>query len=324
MTLGHVFAWGPPSATAVEIAAGVANFLVLAMLYRAFIPADRMSARVRSHAKRRTELRKAFLAGPSAAAARRQKSVNSLRVLLDKLKLTRGEEVRKSIDLLARAGWRSPDALTVFQSLRLAAPVGLGLAVYLAAPELFHHLTPATHALAAMAGVVGGMMAPSVIVKNAGQKRQTKIQKSLPDALDLFVICAEAGLGLDATVTRVSREMGAGAPELADELGLTAIELGFLPDRRDALTNFSKRTDTPSIRALVNTLIQTERYGTPLAQALRVLANEFRTTRMMKAEEKAARLPATLTVPMIVFILPPLFVVLIGPAVIQVLATLHK
>jgi tight adherence protein C len=108
---------------------------------------------------------------------------------------------------------------------------------------------------------------------------------------------------------------------MADELGLTAIELGFLPDRRDALHNLARRVGTSDVRGLVNTLVQTEKYGTPLAQSLRVLATEFRDTRMMKAEEKAARLPATLTVPMIMFILPPLFVVLIGPAVLQVLAT---
>ena len=138
------------------------------------------------------------------------------------------------------------------------------------------------------------------------------------------MICADAGLSLDAAMTRVAREIGADAPEIADELGLTAIELGFLPDRRDALAGLAKRVDTPSIRGLVNTLTQTEKYGTPLSQALRVLAGEFRNLRLMKAEEKAARLPATLTVPMIVFILPPLFVILIGPAIIQVLAALPR
>ena len=110
-------------------------------------------------------------------------------------------------------------------------------------------------------------------------------------------------------------------PQKVSELGLTAVELGFLPDRREALLNLTRRVAAPQVRGLVNTLVQTEKYGTPLAQALRVLAAEFRDTRMMKAEEKAARLPATLTVPMIAFILPPLFVVLIGPAIVQVLTT---
>src|SRR6185369_8296148 len=153
------------------------------------------------------------------------------------------------------------------------------------------------------------------------KRRQKAIQKALPDGLDLLVICAEAGLSLDGALTRVAREIGQATPELADELGLTAIELGFLPNRTEALRNLQKRVELPSIRGVVNTLAQTERYGTPLASSLRVLTAEFRDQRMMKAEEKAGRLPATLTVPMILFILPTLFVILVGPAIIQVIHT---
>ena len=120
-------------------------------------------------------------------------------------------------------------------------------------------------------------------------------------------------------MTRVSRELGKSFPDIADEIGLTALELGLLPERRQALENLNRRTDLPGIRGVVNTLLQTEKYGTPLAQSLRVLSAEFRNERMMRAEEKAARLPATMTVPMIIFILPPLFVVLIGPAVVRVI-----
>ncbi|MEX2455194.1 MAG: type II secretion system F family protein, partial [Rhodospirillaceae bacterium] len=123
---------------------------------------------------------------------------------------------------------------------------------------------------------------------------------------------------LDGSLVRVSRELGPSFPYIWEELGLAAIELGLLPERRMALENLNRRTDLPGVRGLVNTLLQTEKYGTPLAQSLRVLSAEFRNERMMKAEEKAARLPATMTVPMIVFILPPLFVVLIGPAIVQV------
>ena len=121
---------------------------------------------------------------------------------------------------------------------------------------------------------------------------------------------------------RVANEIGGASSELAEELSLTSIELGFLPERRHALLNLNRRTNLPSIRGVVNTLMQTEKYGTPLSQSLRVLANEFRDQRLLKAEEKAARLPATLTVPMIVFILPVLFIVLIGPAVLKVMDTL--
>jgi tight adherence protein C len=148
------------------------------------------------------------------------------------------------------------------------------------------------------------------------------LSKALPDGLDLLVICAESGLSLDAALDRVANEIGAASPALGEELSLTSIELGFLPERRQALLNLNRRTNLPSIRGVVNTLLQTEKYGTPLSQSLRVLANEFRDQRLLKAEEKAARLPATLTVPMIMFILPVLFIVLIGPAIIKVMDTL--
>ena len=136
------------------------------------------------------------------------------------------------------------------------------------------------------------------------------------------MICAESGLSLDAALDRVANEIGGANAELAEELSLTSIELGFLPDRRQALLNLNRRTNLPAIRGVVNTLLQTEKYGTPLSQSLRVLANEFRDQRLLRAEEKAARLPATLTVPMILFILPVLFIVLVGPAIISVMDNL--
>ena len=313
---------GLPGEAFIEGLAAVANFAVVVILYRAFLPNDGMNARARAHAKRRRELRSQLLS--PARSASRAKSVVAVHGLLERLKLTRSEEGRKAAELLARAGWRSPDALTVFLGLRLGMPVGTGLFVYLWTPAVFHGLPPVVHGLAALAGVAAGAFGPTVLVHNTITTRGQKIQKGLPDTLDLFVICAEAGLSLEAALTRVAREIGPSCPELSDELGLTAIELGFLPNRRDALQNLARRVDTPSVRGLVNTLAQTEKYGTPLAQALRVLAGEFRNMRMMKAEEKAARLPAILTVPMIVFILPPLFVILLGPAIIQVLAALPK
>jgi len=304
---------------AIEAVVAVASFSAFYALYRGLFPDGSMNRRVRAHLKQLPD-------GGSeqdGAAARRQKSVGIVRTLLEYLKLTRGEEVRKSTELLVQAGWRNPDALTIFLGLRLCLPVGLGLLAYMLAPGVSHHISPLTRVCVSLGGIALGAYAPSMMVKNTIQNRQRKIQLGLADALDLFVICAEAGLGLEPAITRVAREIGASAPELADELGLTSIELGFLPNRGDALANLTRRVDTASIRSLVNTLIQTERYGTPLAQSLRVLAGEFRNMRMMKAEEKAARLPATLTVPMIVFILPPLFTVLIGPAIVQIITSLR-
>jgi tight adherence protein C len=163
-------------------------------------------------------------------------------------------------------------------------------------------------------------MLPSILISNAITKRQNEIIKKFPDALDLTVICIESGVSLEAAFTRVSEEMAADAPALSEEFAITTAELAFLSDRKQALDNFSERTAVGPIKSLVTALIQSEKYGTPLAAALRVVSQESRETRMAKAEEKAAALPAKLTVPMVVFFLPVLFMVLIGPTIIQVMA----
>ena len=163
------------------------------------------------------------------------------------------------------------------------------------------------------------------IIKNLVKKRAHQMELGLPDALDLLVICAEAGLSLDAALQRVSRELELTWPELSEEFGITAAELTYLPDRRQAFENLNARTNMASIRGVVNTLLQTAKFGTPLAQSLRILAAEFRDARLIRAEEKAARLPAMLTVPMILFILPTLFIVLLGPAGMTIADTFsHK
>ncbi len=159
---------------------------------------------------------------------------------------------------------------------------------------------------------------PDIWIKFRRKKRQSALEQSLPDALDLLVICAEAGLSLDAALKRVADEFSNAVPEISEELFLTAIELSFLPNRRQALLNLAERVDLSDFRGVVATLVQTEKYGTPLAQALRTLSAEFRDHRLLAAEEKAARLPAILTVPMILFILPALFIVLGGPAFLKV------
>jgi tight adherence protein C len=156
--------------------------------------------------------------------------------------------------------------------------------------------------------------AADIWLDNMVSKRVAAIRKGLPDALDLLVICAEAGLTVDAAFGRVSKELGRAYPEAGDEFALTAIELGFLTDRRSAFENLASRVPLDSVKGVVTTMIQTEKYGTPLASALRVLSAEFRHERMMRAEEKAARLPAIMTVPLILFILPVLFIVILGPA----------
>jgi tight adherence protein C len=235
------------------------------------------------------------------------------------------QQTDKLHDHLAQAGLRSRDAVIVFLFFKVAMPVLLAAVTFMLVYLLeVGDLSPGTRLLAVLGGAVFGFFVPELYVSNLVKKRQLALAKALPDGLDLLVICAESGLSLDAALDRVANEMGGASVALAEELSLTSIELGFLPERRQALINLNRRTNLPAIRGVVNTLVQTEKYGTPLSQSLRVLANEFRDQRLLKAEEKAARLPATLTVPMIVFILPVLFIVLVGPAVIDVMDVLGR
>jgi tight adherence protein C len=306
--------------TTIAILAGALVFISILALGNALVPHDPMASRLRSHQKRREQLRAGLLAR-NPLNERKSASVGLLKRLLDRLQLLSGEEARKTSDQLAQAGWRSRDALVIYLGVRLVLPFAGAIAAFFLLVGLMPQATGLNKLLGVlMAAIVLGFL-PIFGLKRAIKRRQTRLRRQLPDGLDLLVICAEAGLSLDASLTRVARELGLSCPDLADELGLTAVELGFLPNRRQALMNLVKRTDLPPIRGVVNTLVQTERYGTPLAHSLRVLSAEFREERMLKAEEKAAKLPATLTVPMILFILPTLFIVLIGPAIIQVMAT---
>ena len=308
--------------TMVAVLAGILVFISIVALGNAFVPHDPMASRLRSHQKRREQLRAGLLSG-NTVNDRKRASVGVLKRLLDRLKLLRGDEARKTTDQLAQAGWRSRDAIVIYFGLRLALPFAGAIAGFFVVMTFMPQPTGTNTLLGVLCGAVVLGFAPTFGLGRMIKRRQARLRRQLPDGLDLLVICAEAGLSLDASLTRVARELGLSAPDLADELGLTAVELGFLPNRRQALMNLTKRTELPAIRGVVNTLVQTERYGTPLAHSLRVLSSEFREERMLKAEEKAAKLPATLTVPMILFILPTLFIVLIGPAIIQVMATFH-
>jgi len=240
-----------------------------------------------------------------------------------RMRLLGGAKAKDAQIKLNRAGLRSRDAVPVYLFAKLAAPFALGgVAAVLTYGLDVWGLSPNGKLLASVGAVLAGFVAPDLYLKNMADKRRQKMSRALPDALDLLVICTEAGLNLDSALVRVSREIGANSADLAEELELTAVELGFLADRRQALQNLELRTGIPAVGALVSTLAQAEKYGTPLAQSLRVLAREMRDERLMKAEEKAARLPATLTVPMVVFILPSLFIVLIGPGILRTIDAL--
>jgi len=313
-----------PDILAVIAACGA--FITAIWVGNSLVERDTMSGRIKALEERR----KALHAGMRSSKRRKDRNpaVNSMgimRQVVSHLKLLRSQQADKINIKMIRAGWRSRDAMVIYFFAKLCLPIICGIAAIM----LFYVLgdakaTALNKAMKAIMLILAGSYAPDIIVRNVADRRKSQLRDGLPDALDLLVICAEAGLSMDSALGRVARELGPAYPVLAEELGLTAIELGFLPERSQALDNFALRVDLPGARALVGTLQQTEKYGTPLAQSLRVLSNEFRNERLMKAEEKAARLPAVLTLPMVLFILPPLFIVLLGPAILRTIDTLRK
>jgi len=297
----------------------VATFAVLVAIYAATTVRDPMAKRVKALNERREQLK----AGIVASTSKRRKSITNKNEMADKfrdvlssLKMLQEEQVLKTQAKLMQAGIRSKDLAFVVIFARLVLPIVIGGAAIILVYVVDYF--PTWGAFKKYGLVAGALIlaykAPDLWLKNKIDKRVKAIRKGLPDALDLLVICAEAGLTVDSSFGRVARELGKAYPELGDEFALTSIELGFLTDRRLAFENLAKRIDLDSIRGVVTTMIQTEKYGTPLASALRVLSAEFRHERMMRAEEKAARLPAIMTVPLILFILPVLFIVILGPA----------
>jgi tight adherence protein C len=256
----------------------------------------------------------------SEPRAWRQAALQMMRRSTQRVSIMKDRQLQDTRRLLVSAGHRGRDAIVVYTFFKLISPF-----VFLATTALYvYGLDPIgrgamVDAAAVMAGALFGSKLPDLVLRNARDKRLAAIRKALPDSLDMLVICAEAGLGTDAALKRVVAETGRRASILNEELSQTALELAFMPERRQALENLAARAPLPSIQAFVNTLIQAEKYGTPLARAFKVLSQEQRAERMMKAEEKAGRLPATMTVPMMLFILPALFVVLIGPAILDIL-----
>lgn len=220
---------------------------------------------------------------------------------------------------LMMAGYRGPQAEIAFLFFRLVMPIGLALAAlfYLFVLNVVDQ-PPLVRIGIVLAAAYLGIKAPELFLKNAIKKRQSVIRRTWPDALDLLLICVEAGMAVEAAFRRVGLEVGTQCVALAEELTLTTAELSYLAERRMAYENLAARTGLESVRSVTTALMQAERYGTPVGQALRVLAQESRDIRMNEAEKKAAALPPKLTVPMILFFLPVLFVVLLTPALIQV------
>ena len=304
---------------AASLLSAIATFAVLVAIYAAATARDPMAKRVKALNERREQLKAGIVASTSKRRrniTNRNEVADKVRGLLASFKMLQDEQVVAAQRKLMQAGIRSKDMAFVVIFARFVLPVVLGgfavVAVYYL--DWLEGYGPLQKYGAVAGTFVLAYKAPDLYLKNKIQKRSDAIRKGLPDALDLLVICAEAGLTVDAAFGRVARELGKAYPELGDEFALTSIELGFLTDRRQAFENFANRIDLEAVRGVVATMIQTEKYGTPLASALRVLSAEFRNERMMRAEEKAARLPAIMTVPLILFILPVLFIVILGPA----------
>ena len=306
--------------------AGTTALMVVLFIWDALVVRDPVGARLRSFARVREEMKSSITTTRQnrARGEIRKSGLTFMRLAVDKLKLMRGQQAERITAKLSRAGWRSSDAPTAYIFAKAFIPlVSIGGALLLFWFEHSLSLSPKLVYLLLGLSVIFGLFGTDLVVKNVGDKRIKKLTRALPDALDLMVICAEAGLSLEASIKRVGNEMTTVCQEMSDEFLLTAIELNFLPDRARALQNLARRTDLPKLRALVNSLVQSERFGTPLANSLRVLSAEFRDERMMIAEDKAAKLPAIMTVPMILFILPCLFMVIIGPVILHVLDTIH-
>ena len=225
----------------------------------------------------------------------------------------------KAKETLAKAGFRGAGAEYAFVAGRLIAPIGFALfaAIYIFVIAKWQQPLPMKIG-GVMAAVYLGVKAPEIYLRNAMQKRQKSIERAYPNALDLMLICAESGMSIELAVRKVSSEIGVESVEMAEEMTLLAAEMSYLQDRRTAFENLNARTGLESIRSLTTVLIQSERYGTPLGAALRVLGQESRDQRMNAAEKKAAALPPTLTVPMILFFLPGLFAAILTPAAIQI------
>jgi tight adherence protein C len=300
------------------IMAAAAVFAMLIAIRAALTIRDPMAKRVKALNERRAELKAGITVAPRRRGPIHQttRTTDWMRSLLGGLKVLQDQQLQQAQIKLAHAGIRTKDGAVAVIFGRLVLPIVIGgtcvTGIYVL--DWFQSWGGLKRYLFVATSLIVSYKAPDLYIDRRARNRTAAIRNALPDAVDLLVICAEAGLTVDAAFTRVAKELGQAHSELADEMTLTAIELGFLTDRRQAFENFASRIDLEWVRGLVTTLIQTERFGTPLAGALRTLAAEYRHARMMRAEEKAARLPAIMTVPLIVFILPTLFIVILGPA----------
>jgi tight adherence protein C len=308
----------------VMLLAAAATFATVLTVSMPLLSRDRMSQRMKVMATERDKMRAArmteFNRDGQQGGRLRQTPKGFMQQIVNKLNLRKAFDSEEVRDLLKMAGLRGQAPLVAYMFFRLVMPIIVTIValIYLFAIANLQHPPIAKFGMAIAAGYIGFYL-PNVFLKNLVQKRQASIIQSFPDALDMLLICVQAGMSIEAAFGKVSKEVSNQSLELAEEFSLTTAELSYLQDRRVAFENLGKRTGIAGIKAVATALIQAERYGTPVGQALRVMAKESRDARMSEAERKAAALPPKLTVPMIVFFLPVLFVVILGPAILQVM-----
>ncbi|MGA9657545.1 MAG: type II secretion system F family protein [Asticcacaulis sp.] len=291
-------------------------FFTIVTLGQSLTSGSQLEKRMKAVATRREELRRLSRqhVAKEGGGGLRHTDTSPYRALVEKLNLRKLLEDPKVVDNLAMAGYRGPKPVSTFYFFRLAMPFVFGLIAFF---EVFivgvGHFSMQIKLLITVAAFVAGYYAPNIYITNLANKRRTSIMQAFPDSLDLLLISVEAGMSIEMALQKVASEMGPSSIELAEELTLLVAELSYLPERRQAYDGLARRTNHPGIKAVCTAMVQAEKYGTPLGTALRVMAKENREMRLSAAEKKAAALPAQLTVPMIVFFLPVLFVVILGP-----------
>ena len=308
--------------TMVTLLVGLAAFGTVVTVAAPFFDGDKLKARTKAVTEERDRLRTQMKAQLGSSEARlREKQKRSLyHQIVDSLNLKSVFQGDAARDSLRQAGFRTEKHLITFLAMRVIAPIIIGIIVFVYTSTLFaDKVAPNMRVASSLIAMVVGFYIPKIGLSNLISRRQASIKKAWSDALDLLLICVESGMALEPSMQRVAREIGSQSVALAEEMSLTVAELSYLQDRRKALDNLGKRTGLETVRAVVTSLIQSERYGTPLGTALRVLAQENRDSRMSEAEKKAAALPPKLTVPMILFFLPVIFVIILGPSIIMVM-----
>ncbi|MFN3626517.1 type II secretion system F family protein [Parvibaculum sp.] len=308
----------------VMLLTAIAAFATIITLAASFISTDKLSSRMKYVSTEREAMRARAREALNQERTRlRHTPKGFVKEVVERFASGRMLENAEIREKLRQAGFRGPGPMYTFIFFRFVMPPILFLLTlfYLAFVNDFG-LAPVARFFVSCAAAFIGFYLPNVFVQNVITRRQDSIRKAFPDALDLLLICVESGMSIEAAFQKVAAEIGSQSVELAEELALTTAELSYLQERRAAYENLAKRTGLPGVKAVSTSLIQAERYGTPLGQALRVMAQENRDIRMSEAEKKAAGLPPKLTVPMIVFFLPVLFAVILGPAIIKTMATI--